>query len=87
MVTLTPVLEDLLGSLPPPPVGQPTLQDAASKAIEDGNLKVKSTENRRNQWEYLLKQEILELAVCVLTWSLQCLFIQALLVRKQKERH
>ena len=62
MASLQPYLTSLLESLPPSPVDQDTLNELVSRALADSKDK-SSLENHKNQWEYLLKNEIFLLAV------------------------
>jgi hypothetical protein len=62
MASLQPYIDTLLKSLPPSPVEQDTLNDLVSHALENSKDK-SSLENRKSQWEYLLKNEIFLLAV------------------------
>ena len=62
MASLQPYITTLLSSLPPSPVGQDTLDELVSRALTDSKDK-SSLENRKSQWEYLLKNEIYLLAV------------------------
>ena len=62
MTSLQPFLTSLLNSLPPPPAAQNVLNDLIKKTLQDTKDKT-SLENRKSQWEYLLKNEIFILAV------------------------
>lgn len=62
MVSLQPVLASLLKSLPPRPIEQTTLNELVKETITQSQTKT-SAENRKSQWEYLLKNEIFLLAV------------------------
>jgi hypothetical protein len=62
MISLAPNLESLLKSLPPRPIEQKTLDDFVEKALAESNFK-SSPENKRSQWEYLLRNEVFKLAV------------------------
>jgi len=59
---LQPYITSLLKSLPPSPVQQDKLDELVSRALADSKDK-SSIENRKSQWEYLLKNEIYLLAV------------------------
>lgn len=61
MTSLQPFLTSLLKSLPPPPAAQDVLNDLIKKTLQDAKDKA-SPENRKSQWEYLLKNEIFILA-------------------------
>ena len=63
MASLLPYITSLLEALPPSPVEQDTLDELVSRALADSKDK-SSLENRKSQWEYLLKNEIFLLAVC-----------------------
>ncbi|KAJ3512273.1 hypothetical protein NLJ89_g3610 [Agrocybe chaxingu] len=61
MVSLQPHLNTFLKSLPPSPVDQTKLHELVARTISE--VKDKSTpENRKSQWEYLLKNDIFLLA-------------------------
>lgn len=62
MISLQPVLDSLLKSLPSPPVTQDALDSLVTDALQKATSK-SSAENSKAQWEYLLKNEIFELAV------------------------
>jgi hypothetical protein len=62
MTSLAPYLESLLKALPPRPIEQKLLNELVSKTLVESNNK-SSPENRRSQWEYLLRNEIFKLAV------------------------
>ncbi|KAK0466275.1 THO complex subunit 1 transcription elongation factor-domain-containing protein [Desarmillaria tabescens] len=62
MVSLQPTLTALLKSLPPPPVKPDVIKDNILKAIKSEKQVKISAENKRVQWEYLLKNEIFKLA-------------------------
>ena len=62
MASLHPYITFLLKSLPPSPVEQDILNELVSRALTDSKDK-SSLENRKSQWEYLLKNEIFLLAV------------------------
>ncbi|KAK0233860.1 THO complex subunit 1 transcription elongation factor-domain-containing protein [Armillaria fumosa] len=61
MVSLQPTLTALLRSLPPPPVEPDAIKGNILKTVTNGK-EGKITENKRVQWEYLLKNEIFKLA-------------------------
>ncbi|OCH90556.1 hypothetical protein OBBRIDRAFT_887644 [Obba rivulosa] len=61
MQALETSLKTLLSSLPPRPVDKQTLDDLVSKTLEETSDKV-SLENRKTQWEYLLRKEVFNLA-------------------------
>jgi hypothetical protein len=52
----------LLKSLHPRPVDQKTLVELVNRALQD-SVAVSTDDNRKSQWEYLLKNEIYRLAV------------------------
>ncbi|KAK0199086.1 THO complex subunit 1 transcription elongation factor-domain-containing protein [Armillaria mellea] len=61
MVSLQPTLTALLKSLPPPPVEPDVIKGNILKVVTNGK-QTKISENKRVQWEYLLKNEIFKLA-------------------------
>jgi hypothetical protein len=63
MVSLQPFLDFLLSSLPNPPISKAQLETSVRKTLDESRGK-SSPENRKSQWEYLLKNEIFNLAVC-----------------------
>lgn len=63
MVSLQPTLTALLKSLPPPPVEPDVIKGNIVKVVTNGKQAKISVENKRVQWEYLLKNEIFKLAV------------------------
>jgi len=66
MASLQPYITSLLESLPPSPVEQDKLDELVSRTLADSQDK-SSSENRKSQWEYLLKNEIFLLAVrCII---------------------
>ena len=71
MFSLRPFLAKLLESLPPPPAGQDELKEIVSATLADAKPHA-STENWKNQWEYLLKDEIFKLAVRPNVYSKAC---------------
>ena len=62
MVSLKPHLTSLLKSLPPSPVDQKKLDELVKNTIVQSKNDF-SVENRKLQWEYLLKDDIFKLAV------------------------
>ena len=56
-------LKNLLQSLPPRPIEKADLDEAVSKALKEASQK-STPENRRTQWEYVLRNEVYSLAVC-----------------------
>ncbi|KAJ7597722.1 THO complex subunit 1 transcription elongation factor-domain-containing protein [Mycena floridula] len=62
MDSLQRTLTALLESLPPPPVEQNQLTQLVKKALQESKNPRSSVEHSRNQWEYLLKNEIYKLA-------------------------
>ncbi|KAJ3575241.1 hypothetical protein NP233_g1220 [Leucocoprinus birnbaumii] len=62
MVSLQPFLDSLLTSLPDPPILKPQLETIARKTLDESAGK-SSSDNRKSQWEYLLKNEIFKLAM------------------------
>lgn len=62
MVSLKPHLTSLLKSLPPSPVDQLKLDELVKKTVLQSKNGF-SPENRKLQWEYLLKDDIFQLAV------------------------
>ncbi|KXN88950.1 THO complex subunit 1 [Leucoagaricus sp. SymC.cos] len=62
MVPLQPFLDSLLSSLSNSPESRTRLENLVRKTLNESNDK-SSPENRKNQWEYLLKNEIFNLAV------------------------
>ncbi|KAJ6609332.1 THO complex subunit 1 transcription elongation factor-domain-containing protein [Mycena sp. CBHHK59/15] len=61
MTSLQPSLTSLLKSLPPSPVPQEKLNGLVEKTLSKSQAK-SSPENRKSQWEYLLKNEVFNLA-------------------------
>jgi hypothetical protein len=62
MLSLTDSLDALLASLPPRPISQQTLDAIVKKTLNASKTK-SSPENRKSQWEFLLKNDIFVLAV------------------------
>ena len=62
MFSLRPFLTKLLESLPPAPADQDELKGLVSRTLAEAKPHA-SKENWKNQWEYLLKDEIFKLAV------------------------
>jgi hypothetical protein len=62
MVSLAPTLQSLIKSIHAQPVDSQTLNRLVQKVLDESNNMV-SIENRKSQWEYLLKNEIFTLAV------------------------
>lgn len=62
MVSLAPTLKSLVESITDRSPDTQTLYRLVQKALDESSDKV-STENRKSQWEYLLKDEIFTLAV------------------------
>ncbi|KAF9446133.1 UDP-glucose 4-epimerase [Macrolepiota fuliginosa MF-IS2] len=62
MASLQPFLESLLSSLPQPPIAKDQFNSLVCKTLDESSGK-SSPENRKSQWEYLLKNEIFKLAV------------------------
>ncbi|KAJ3520430.1 hypothetical protein NMY22_g12764 [Coprinellus aureogranulatus] len=62
MCTLRPFLAKLLERLPPPPADEGELKKVVSSILADAKPHA-SSENWKNQWEYLLKDEIFKLAM------------------------
>ncbi|SJL06435.1 uncharacterized protein ARMOST_09772 [Armillaria ostoyae] len=62
MISLQPTLTALLKSLPPPPVEPDVIKGNILKTVTNGKQAKISAENKRVQWEYLLKNEIFKLA-------------------------
>ena len=77
MASLQPYITSLLNSLPPSPVEQGTLDELVSHALAD-SIDKSSLENRKSQWEYLLKNEIYSLAVRCCHWYFSILLTDAL---------
>lgn len=61
MTSLQPRLALLVKSLPPSP-SQEKLNELVEKALLDSQSK-SSPENRKSQWEFLLKNDVFDLAV------------------------
>lgn len=61
-------LRNLLQTLPPRPIEKDVLDAAVSKALNEAGQK-STQENRRTQWEYVLRNEVYTLAVRI---SLRC---------------
>jgi hypothetical protein len=66
MLCLAPSLDSLLKSLPPRPVDERILSDLVQRTLDESKTK-SSPENKKSQWEYLLKNEIFVLAVRALS--------------------
>jgi hypothetical protein len=64
MVSLRPHFEKLLKDLPLPPAHPGQLEKLVARTLEDAKPHARS-ENWKNQWEYLLRNEIFKLAVCL----------------------
>ena len=64
MASLAPTLKALITSIPSP-VDRKTLDKLVNSTIQESQSKVPA-ENRKSQWEYLLKNEIFILAVSVI---------------------
>lgn len=64
MTSLTPCFKKLINLLPAGPLDPKILDNFVKKALEDSTT-ISSAENRKTQWEYLLKNEIFTLAVSV----------------------
>ena len=64
MTSLLPCFKKLVNSLPAGPLDPQSLNNLVKKALEDSNT-ISSIENRKIQWEYLLKNEVFTLAVRV----------------------
>jgi THO complex subunit 1 len=62
MVSLAPNLKSLIKSTSDRSVDAPALDSLVQKVLDESNNKV-SIENRKSQWEYLLKNEVFSLAV------------------------
>jgi len=63
MVALQPLLASLLDSLPPSPIEKEKLDEVVAHTLHESRDK-SSPENRKVQWEYLLKHDVFLLAVC-----------------------
>ncbi|KAF4611518.1 hypothetical protein D9613_004115 [Agrocybe pediades] len=61
MPSLQPHLTSFLKSLPPPPVNRNKLDELVRKTLSESQDKC-SPENRKSQWEYLLKNDVFLLA-------------------------
>jgi hypothetical protein len=62
MLPLQPFLDSLLSSLPPLPISKAQHDSLVKKTLDDSRGK-SSLDNRKGQWEYLLKNEVFKLAV------------------------
>ena len=62
MPSLSPCFKKLINSLPADPLDPQIIDNLVKKALEDSNS-ISSIENRKSQWEYLLKNEVFTLAV------------------------
>jgi aldose 1-epimerase len=62
MLSLTSSLAALQRSLPPRPFQQEALDAVVEKVLHD-SAGISSPENRKSQWEYLLKDDVFSLAV------------------------
>ena len=84
MSSLSPCFKKLINSLPAGPLDPQIIDNLVKKALEDSNS-ISSIENRKGQWEYLLKNEVFTLAVSVS--SLQSITpIHILCGRQRKEK-
>lgn len=63
MQALESKLKALLNTRKPRPIGKETLDELVSQTLSD-SPSTASAETRKTQWEYLLRNEILQLAVC-----------------------
>ncbi|KAH8119730.1 THO complex subunit 1 transcription elongation factor-domain-containing protein [Phellopilus nigrolimitatus] len=61
MFSLSPYLENLLSSLPSQPITETVLDGLVKKAISESKQQT-SPDNRRSQWEFLLRNEVYRLA-------------------------
>jgi hypothetical protein len=61
-LSLQPVLEALLKSLPARPIEEKTFADLVRRTLHDVNSG-STDDHRKSQWEYLLRNEIFNLAV------------------------
>lgn len=64
MVSFQPILDALLKALPPHPVPQHLFDELVTTVLED-TKDGGSAETRKSQWEYLLRKEVFDLAVCL----------------------
>lgn len=62
MLSLQPFLDSLLSTLPERPVSEEQLDSIVRNTLDVCKSK-SSLENRKSQWEYLLKNEVFKLAV------------------------
>ncbi|KAI5115877.1 hypothetical protein M0805_001137 [Coniferiporia weirii] len=62
MFSLTECLDKLLSSLPPRPISKDALDSLVEAAIAESRQQTTSTDNRRSQWEFLLRNEVYRLA-------------------------
>lgn len=62
MISLQPHLDALLKSLPPAPVDQSKLDGAVVRVLKDTKDNT-WPENRKTQWEHVLRNDIFQLAV------------------------
>ena len=62
MLSLQPNFASLLKAFPPRPVDQQALHRLVEKTLRDSATK-STPENRKAQWEYLLRKDIFHLAV------------------------
>lgn len=69
MFSLQPHLTALLSSLPPSPVDQGKLDGLVIRTLENSK-DTSSPESRKAAWEYLLKNDIFQLAVCDCIYSI-----------------
>ena len=69
MVSLRPQFEKLLKGLPPPPANPEQLHLLVKQTLDEARGSARS-ENWKNQWEYLLRNEIFKLAVRLYTLCL-----------------
>lgn len=62
MFAIKACLDELLTSLPPYPASKADLASSVNEALTKSTELQSSSDNRRSQWEYLLKDEVLRLA-------------------------
>jgi hypothetical protein len=62
MQAIETALQRLLQSLPPSPVEKQALDPLVATAVSEAEPKT-SSENRKTQWEYVLRNEVFTLAV------------------------
>lgn len=82
MASLKPLLNALLRSLPPGPIDKAALDSLVRETLSHADAKSNS-ENRKAQWEYVLKEQILTLAVRTISFVISTLTMNQSLVKRK----